>query len=60
MQSAIDDGFKIVIWPDAIKEKDINDMILSGMSSIAVKNILDENIYYDLSAKLKLATWKKL
>ena len=60
MQSAIDIGYKIVIWPESIKEKDINDMILTGMSVTDVKNIIDTNIYHDLSAKLKLTTWKKI
>ena len=59
MESAIDLGYKIVIWPEHIKEKDINDMILSGSSSSVIKNILDMNIYNDLAAKLKLTTWKK-
>lgn len=60
MQSAIDLGYKIVIWPDSIKEKDVNDMILAGKSVSEVKNIIDTNIYHDLSAKLKLTTWKKI
>jgi DNA primase len=59
MESAIDLGYKIVIWPEHIKEKDINDMILSGSSSSVIKNILEMNIYNDLAAKLKLITWKK-
>lgn len=60
MESAIELGFKVLIWPETVKEKDINDMILSGMSSDSIKSIIDHNIYYDLAAKLQLATWKKL
>lgn len=60
MESAIELGYKLVIWPEAVREKDINDMILSGMSISEIKHILDMNIYYDLAAKLKLTTWKKI
>lgn len=60
MESAIDLGYKLVIWPESIKEKDINDLILAGHSSAAIKNLIDMNIYYDLAAKLKLTTWKKI
>lgn len=60
MESAIDLGYKIVIWPESVKEKDINDMILSGNTSSYIKDILDMNIYNGLTAKLKLTTWKKV
>lgn len=60
MESAIELGFKIVIWPETVQEKDINDMIMSGQSAASIKRLMDMNIYYDLAAKLKLTTWKKL
>lgn len=60
MESAINLGYKIVIWPESIKEKDINDLILSGLSRSWIKTILQDNIYYDLAAKLKFAKWKKV
>jgi len=50
-------GEKIVIWPSSIKEKDINDMILSGLD---VKSIVELNTYTGLEAKLKFTTWKKI
>ena len=53
----IDSGEKIVIWPSTIKEKDINEMILSGLN---VQNVIKSNIYSGLEAKLKFTTWKKI
>ena len=53
----IGDGQKVVIWPSSIKEKDINDMILSGLD---VQNVVESNIYSGLEAKLKFTTWKKI
>lgn len=53
-------GKKVCIWPQNIKEKDINDMILSGYSSSELQAIIDANTYHDLSAKLKFQQWKKI
>lgn len=53
----IDRGERIVIWPSDIREKDLNDMILSGLN---VKSIVESNIYSGLEAKLKFTTWKKI
>jgi hypothetical protein len=53
----IDKGERIVIWPSGIKEKDINDMILSGLD---VQSVIELNTYSGLEAKLKFTTWKKI
>jgi hypothetical protein len=53
----IEMGQKVVIWPSTIKEKDINDMILSGLN---VQSVIKSNTYSGLQAKLKFTTWKKI
>jgi transcription elongation factor Elf1 len=53
---AIDRGEKVVIWPSSIREKDINEMVLSGLN---VQSVIESNIYSGLEAKLKFTTWKK-
>ena len=53
----IDRGEKVVIWPSTIKEKDVNDMILSGLD---VQSVIELNTYSGLEAKLKFTTWKKI
>ena len=53
----IDSGDSIVIWPSHIKEKDINDMVLSGHD---VQSLIELNTYSGLEAKLKFTTWKKI
>jgi len=50
-------GQKVVIWPSSIKEKDINDMVLSGLN---VQSVIELNTYSGLEAKLKFTTWKKI
>ena len=55
--TSISRGERIVIWPISIKEKDINDMVLSGLD---VQSVIESNTYSGLEAKLKFTTWKKI
>lgn len=56
MSKVIQQGYSIVIWPDIIKEKDVNDAVLAGHN---VQEILSQNVYKDLEANLKFNFWKK-
>ena len=60
MESAIDEGYKVCIWPDHVEIKDINDMVLSGISPVMIQQMIDANTFTGLSAKLRHATWKKV
>ena len=55
-------GFSVCIWNNRMvrEYKDINEMILSGLSSIDVMNIIDSCTYSGLSAKAKLMEYKKV
>jgi len=57
ISSTIARGESVVIWPNQIKEKDINDMVLSGHD---VQSIVESNIYKGLEATLKFTTWKRI
>jgi len=57
IEQCIGRGDKVVIWPSNIKEKDINEMILSGLN---VRSVVESNTYSGLEAKLKFTTWKKI
>ena len=57
ISKTIDRGDKVIIWPDEIVEKDINDMILSGHN---IMSILKLNTYSNLEAKVKFNNWKKV
>ncbi len=56
MSKAIHRGYSIVIWPETIKEKDVNDAVLAG---IDVEDVLSKNVYSNLEAQLKFNFWKK-
>ena len=50
-------GYKVVIWPETIGEKDINDMVIAGIN---VQDIIDSNTYQGLSARMKFTSWRKI
>jgi len=53
----INNGDSVVIWPNNIDDKDINDMVMSGLD---VQSVIESNTYSGLEAKLKFNTWKKI
>ena len=56
IERTIDSGAKVVIWPNNIQEKDINDMVLAGHD---VQSMVESNVYSGLKAKLRFNTWKR-
>jgi len=57
IEKNIDQGYKIVIWPQTLQEKDINDMVLAGKN---VSRIIKENTFSGLTAKAKFYSWKRV
>ena len=60
IEKNISQGRKIVIWPDTVKEKDINDMILAGYSKKSIQQIITDNTFQTASASLRFAEWRKI
>ena len=57
IERCIERNQRVVIWPNNIIEKDINDMVLAGHD---VMNMLKLNTYSGLEAKVKFNSWKKV
>ena len=57
VEGCIDRNEKVVIWPNNIVDKDINDMVLSGHD---VMSVVELNTYSGLEAKIKFNNWKKI
>lgn len=57
LKKNITKGFKVVIWPDSIKQKDINDMFLNGTN---VAEVIENNTFKNLNAMIRLNDWKKV
>jgi predicted RNA-binding Zn-ribbon protein involved in translation (DUF1610 family) len=57
ISKTIDKGDKVIIWPTSIEQKDINDMVLTGLN---VMDVLKSSVYLGLEAKIKFNHWKKI
>jgi hypothetical protein len=60
LDKAIIDGYNVCIWPTNLVHKDVNDMILAGLSADFIRYIIDTNTHRDLKAKLALNMWSKV
>ena len=58
MFKSVDKNYHVVVWPQDLKQKDINDMYLSGIED--VKSFVDVHTYHGLEAYLKINQWKKI
>lgn len=58
MTALAEQDYSLVIWPENILEKDINDMTLAGVRDI--QKIIEDNTFTGLELRIKLAAWKKI
>ena len=60
MQESIKSNHHIVIWPNTIQAKDVNEMIMSGISVGEIESIISSNTFNGLQAQTKFVFWKKV
>jgi hypothetical protein len=60
MRKTIELGRKCCIWPDTIQQKDINDMVISGLHPSQIQHIIDSNTFEGLMATMKMNQWSKV
>jgi transcription elongation factor Elf1 len=60
MQESIKSNHNIVIWPNTIQAKDVNEMIMSGISVDEIESIISSNTFSGLEAQTKFVFWKKI
>lgn len=59
IKTAIEAGFHVVIWPDGINEKDINDMVLkANLSASEIIDTINKNTFHGPKALLNFNIWK--
>jgi hypothetical protein len=56
---AINAGYSVSLFPEAITQKDINEMVLNGYTPFQLAEIIKRNTYSGLKAKLVYSSWKK-
>ena len=59
VEKLIEMGRDVCIWPDNIKEKDINDMVYR-MSTRKIQKMIDDNTFSGLQATLRFRDWRKI
>ena len=60
MQESIKSNHNIVIWPNTIQAKDVNEMVMSGISVGEIESIISSNTFNGLQAQTKFVFWKKV
>jgi DNA primase len=60
IDDAIEKHYNVVIWPEMIDSKDINDMVLDGFSPDEIQDIISKNTFVNLRAKAEFVNWKKV
>ena len=60
MYDVVEKDYNLVVWPDSVRHKDINDMIMAGLTNAELSDILNRNTYSKLTALTKLNEYKKV
>lgn len=60
LKKHIDLGHDVVIWDSSTTKKDVNDLIMSGMSASSILNSMVRNTCNGAEAKLRFLAWKKV
>jgi hypothetical protein len=55
----IDKGYNVVMYPDTVQEKDINEMILAGRTPSQILELINTNTFAGMEAKLRFSEWRK-
>jgi hypothetical protein len=56
LDKVIQNDYNVVIWPQNLTAKDINDIVLEGKDPL---KIINKNIFRGLEAKIKFTEWKR-
>jgi hypothetical protein len=59
MERALQAGFGVCIWPTDIVHKDVNKMIMEGMSIDSVRDIIRTRTFRGMAAEIELSAWSK-
>jgi len=60
MIKSLQDGWKIVVWPNSITCKDINDMVLACIRDARLVEIINTNTYSGQRGEWEVHSWKKV
>ena len=53
-------GYSVCMFPEHMDQKDINDMVKSGLSVDQIMETINTNTFSGIEAELRFSTWKKV
>lgn len=59
MYKVLEKNYNIFIWPNTLQSKDVNDLVMSGLTVLEIQSIISKNTHTGLSALSELNNWKK-
>lgn len=60
IENAVKSQHNVVIWPNTVIGKDINEMVMNGLSPDEILRIISSNTFSGLEAQAKFIFWKKV
>ena len=60
IEKTIDQGKSVCLWPDTMEYKDINDMVIGGYTKEEIQEIITNNTFSGVAAKLRFAEWRRV
>ena len=60
IEKTINQGKSVCLWPDTMKCKDINDMVIAGYTKEELQEIITNNTLSGVAAKLRFAEWRRI
>ena len=60
MRNSIEANASVCIWPKTIKEKDINEMIMSGRTQNEILDTINKNTFFGPQALLEFNNWRMI
>ena len=60
MKKAVDKKFNLVVFPESLKYKDINDMVIAGLTVDEITTLIHSNTYCGLTALQHINNWKRI
>ena len=56
---SIESGYNVVVWPQSYNYKDINEAVIDGVPPQEVFDIIKNNVYTGIEARIRFNAWKK-
>lgn len=59
MLKAVENGLEVCVWPEKVKQKDVNDMVKAGITPEKINSMIIDNCFSGAKALVKIGTWRK-